>query len=91
MAVKIRNHSPSVERFSPLSVDSVCGSKLQGSKTFLSGNVSCGAQNILRHKALNILTAAPNLARCFAHWARFASFARFLFVTKEMGYYNKIL
>ena len=23
----------------------------------------------------NILTAAPNLARCFAHWARFASFA----------------
>jgi len=36
---------------------------------------SCGAQNILRHNALNILTAAPNLARCFAHWARFASFA----------------
>ena len=25
--------------------------------------------------ALNILTAAPNPARCFAHWARFAGFA----------------
>ena len=25
--------------------------------------------------ASNILTAAPHLARCFAHWARFASFA----------------
>ena len=55
MAVKIRNHSLSVEHFSPLSGDSVCGSKLQGSKTFLSG------------------------------------YTRFLLVTKEMGYYNKIL
>jgi hypothetical protein len=36
--------------------------------------------------ALNILTAAPNLARFIVHRTRFTSFARFLFL-KEMGLY----
>ena len=36
---------------------------------------SCGAQNILRHNALNILTAAPNPAHLIVHRTRFAGFA----------------
>ena len=36
---------------------------------------SCGSQNILRHNALNILTAAPKTSRFIAHRARFDVFA----------------
>ena len=35
---------------------------------------SCGAQNILRHYASNILTAAPKIARFIVHRTRFAIF-----------------
>ena len=50
-------------------------------KVFLSPAVCSRVNKLLRCPkysaayALNILTAAPNLARCFAHWARFVSFA----------------
>ena len=38
------------------------------------GYHSCGAQNILRHIASNILTAAPKTARFIVHRTRFAVF-----------------
>ena len=45
---------------------------------------SCGTQNILRHNALNILTAAPKTSRFIAHRARFDVFAHPSFAFGEI-------